>query len=199
MSTLLLPKFNVPELDISIPNIFNGTTVCICGKPGSGKTSLCLTIVKNCINYAKEKVIYFSTKEKVSNIINYANKFGIDLEKLMYDNQFYIELLRPVDIKMMAKNESIKIFELSQAYKASKIVIDSFNYISEAFDNTYEKMTYSLKILNDISNYCPMLITTYDIRKKDFGKFNLEYISDINLILDYYYESANNYIKRYLL
>ncbi|MEM3609545.1 MAG: ATPase domain-containing protein, partial [Candidatus Anstonellales archaeon] len=125
--------------------------------------------------------------------------FGIDLEKLMYDNQFYIELLRPVDIKMMAKNESIKIFELSQAYKASKIVIDSFNYISEAFDNTYEKMTYSLKILNDISNYCPMLITTYDIRKKDLGKFNLEYLSDINLILDYYYDSANNYIKRYLI
>ncbi|MCX8166879.1 MAG: RAD55 family ATPase [Candidatus Micrarchaeota archaeon] len=191
-------KTNVPELDSVLKKIISGTNICILGKPGSGKTSLCLTIIKNSIISAKERIIYFTTKEKPESIINYGLNFDIDLQKKIEENQFYIEFLRPVDIKMMAKNESIKIFELAQAYNANKIIIDSFNYITDAFDTKYEKMTYSLKIINDISNYCPLLIVTYDISSSNYGKKILEYISDINIMLNFKLNEKDNKIYRKL-
>lgn len=175
-------SLGIPRVDECIGLLPLGTSVSVCGGPGTGKTAFCLTATAGSIT-AGENVLFFTTKERTRKMIDYARSFGFGIEKWLETGKLYLEEIKPVDIKQMAKNESIRIFELIQAYNARKIIVDSMNYIIEAFPTTYEQMTYSLKILNEMTRHNSILIGTYDLLESSYGKGILEYITDVNFVL----------------
>ncbi len=172
------------EIDRDIGALQKSTSVLLAGGPGSGKTVLALQMVANSITLLKENVVFFSTKENVQRIKEYMHLFGMPVQNWLDIGALYLEEIRPVDVKQMVKNESIRVFEIINAYKAKKVFVDSMNFILESFSTKYEEMTYTLKIIKDFTKNGVVLIGTYDIIPEDYGKNILEYLTDVNFIIE---------------
>ena len=171
-------------IDKSLGGIRLNSSIAFAGGPGSGKTSMCITAVHNSLRNLGESVLYFTTKENANKVYEYAEEFGFDFQKFVKQNKLYIEEIRPIDVKQMIKNESIRIFELIQSYNAKKVVFDSLNYIVDAFPSHYERMTYSLKIITEITKHNCILLGTYDTSPKRIGRDILEYLVDYLFVLE---------------
>lgn len=120
----------------------DGSSVLICGGPGSGKTIFCLQMCHNAAMNG-EKCLYMSFEESEDRLRQHMNDFGWDPEKLEKGGKLLIRRFNPFDITRSiealltrAKKELlIKVDPVffPKDFKPSKIVLDSMSAIAAAF------------------------------------------------------------------
>ena len=133
----------VPGLDELIrPGIPKGSSILIEGGPGSGKTLLCLTILRELCRRGK-KVLYMSFEEPEERLRGHIRQFGIDPVAMEKKGVLYIKRFNALDIARSveallseAKKElliDVQPVLIPQNFKADVVLIDSLTSISSAF------------------------------------------------------------------
>lgn len=122
--------------------IRKGSSILVCGGPGSGKTIFCLQTLA----YAAargEKCFYMSFEESEDKLLEHMYDFGWDAEKLVANGNLQIKRFNPYDITRqvqamleMAKGElliDVKPMLFPPNFVPDRIVVDSLSAIAAAF------------------------------------------------------------------
>jgi len=136
-------KTNIPGFDSLLkPGIPRGSTVLIEGGPGSGKTLLCLTLLKQMCDRGL-KVLYMSFEEPEEKLRTHIREFGANPEELEKKGLLYIRRFNALDIARSveallseAKKElliDVQPVLIPNNFKADIVFVDSLTSISSAF------------------------------------------------------------------
>ncbi len=138
-------KTGIPGFDeLFEKGIPKGTSTLIAGGAGSGKTIMCLQILKNAA-LKNEKGLYLSLEESELRLKKHMNDFGWDAEKLEKEGLIKIQRVEPFKIarqveallaqeKGELKMKTSSIVELiPKNFKPQWIIIDSLTALATAF------------------------------------------------------------------
>lgn len=136
-------KTGVAGLDVLLKDgIPNGSSILICGGPGSGKTILCLQL---CYNAAKagEKCLYMSFEEPEERLREHMRDFNWNPEQLEKEGRLMIRRFDPFDITrsieaLLTKAKKELLIKVDPVFfpkdfKPTMIVLDSMSAIAAAF------------------------------------------------------------------
>ncbi len=91
-------KTGIPGLDsLFKEGIPKNSSILVAGGAGSGKTILCLQILKNAAKDGK-KALYMSFEESKEKLKNHMKNFGWNPDKLEKENKLYIERYSPFEV-----------------------------------------------------------------------------------------------------
>ena len=117
-------------------------SIVVAGGAGSGKTIMCLQIIKNAIDEGK-RCYYMSFEESPKHLKEHMEDFGWDMKKIEKTKKFLVERKNPYEITRSveamleeAKGDLlIKVdpFILPKSFKPDIVVIDSLTAIASAF------------------------------------------------------------------
>jgi len=102
-----------------------GSVTLVAGTPGTGKTIVCYQYINTGINN-KEKCLYLTSDERISNLISQAKKFGFDFDAAMQSGQLKIMYL---DLEKCTVHKEMET-EIREG-KYSRVVLDSLTPLSE--------------------------------------------------------------------
>lgn len=195
-------KTHIKGFDELIQNGFpNESNILITGTPGTGKTIFSLQYLYNGATQEKEKGIYFTFEEKRESLIQQANQFGWDFDKLEKSNKVRIISIGTEDISKTTIDEIIEIIKNT---KTKRVVIDSITTLSyitpqssegqSSNEYTIKKFLYSfLSKLKEIENLTAIIISQKD---EIVSNSISEYICDG--VIDIQYESLGGDYSRNL-
>jgi KaiC/GvpD/RAD55 family RecA-like ATPase len=136
-------KTGIPGLDqLFERGIPEGSNVLIAGGAGSGKTIICLQMIKNLIKEGKH-CIYMSFEEPEDRLREHMEDFGWDSKSMEKSGKFLIKRFSSFDISksmdaMMAKERgelliNIEPLIIPHGFRPDIIVVDSLSAISTYF------------------------------------------------------------------
>jgi KaiC/GvpD/RAD55 family RecA-like ATPase len=102
-----------------------GSVVLIAGTPGTGKTIICFQYIEAGIKNG-EKCLFFTSDERIQNLINQAKKFGFDFEEAVKSGLLKFMYL---DVEKHTIHKDIETEIRSGKY--SRVVLDSLTPLSE--------------------------------------------------------------------
>jgi len=102
-----------------------GSVVLIAGTPGTGKTIICFQYVQTGIKNG-EKCLFFTSDERIQNLVDQAKKFGFDFETAVKDGALKFMYL---DLERQTIHTDIETEIRSGKY--SRVVLDSLTPLSE--------------------------------------------------------------------
>lgn len=147
-------KTGIPGFDKLLEKgIPKGSSILLCGGPGSGKTIMGLQILNNAaIN--GEKCIYMTFEENEDKLRHHMEDFGWDAKKLEKEGNLVIKRYDPFSITrsveaLLEKAKGELMIDVSpvlfpEGFKPDRVVIDSLTAISSAFYGKEE--TYRIYI-----------------------------------------------------
>ena len=131
-----------------------GSNVLIAGGAGSGKTIMCLQIIKNAVSQGK-RCVYMSFEEAESRLKEHMEDFGWDVKGMEKSGRLLIKRFSSFDISksmdvMMAKERgelliNIKPLIIPHGFSPDIIVLDSLSAISTASLTTRTASTIALQ------------------------------------------------------
>jgi circadian clock protein KaiC len=121
----------IEELDaMTMGGLFAGGSVFLCGKAGTGKTTLALQALYNGITKSKQKGLYITFEEFPEEVLRKGDKFGWDLRSLRQSGEFDIRFAPQTEV-----NVDEQIHRLDQALAetgAKRVVLDSLDVFFSA-------------------------------------------------------------------
>lgn len=166
-----------------------GSNILITGTPGTGKTIFSLEYLYNGIIKNNEVGIYFTFEEKKEALINQANQFGWDLEKLEKKGKLKIISIGSDDI---SKNTVHDLLEIINHTQAKRVIIDSITTLSFITPQIQGISTNQYVIKRFLYNFITSFknikdLTTIFISQKDEVASNItaEYLCDGVINIDY--------------
>lgn len=151
-----------------------GSSMLVCGGPGSGKTIMCLQI---CDYYAKkgEKCLYMSFEEPESRLKQHMRDFGWDPDRHEKNGLLLIKRFDPFDITrsveaLLTKAKKELLIEIEpvffpDGFKPSIIILDSMSAVAAAFvgrEDSYRIYIEQLFRFFEKLNVTSFLITEVD-------------------------------------
>lgn len=138
-------KVGIPGFDDLIKGgLYKGTSVLVCGGPGSGKTIFCLQTLNYTANNG-EKCLYISFEESEERLKEHMLDFGWDPYKLEKEGTLVIKRIDPYEIfisfkAMLAKVKGELLIEfkgvpglIPPGFKPDIVVLDSLSALAAAF------------------------------------------------------------------
>lgn len=184
-------KTHIPGFDDLIEGGFpKNSNILISGSAGTGKTIFSLQYLYNGANIDNEKGIYFTFEEKKESLLEQANQFGWDFDKLEKKNKLKIISIGTDDISKNTINDMIEIIKNTGA---KRIVVDSITTLSfltpESISNgqinnhTIKRFLYSfITKFKEMENLSVIVISQKDEKVSDGIA---EYLCDGVLNIDY--------------
>ncbi|MCK5281909.1 MAG: AAA family ATPase [Nanoarchaeota archaeon] len=182
-------KIGVPGFDDLIEGgIPKGSSILVCGGPGSGKTTFCL----HTLNYAAnngEKCLYLSFEESRERLIKHMKDYGFNPEELEEKGLLLIKRKNPFDISrsveaLLAKARGELLIEIDEVeelipggFKPDRIVFDSLSSISAAFigrDEGYRVYIEQLFNALEKMNVTSFLISEVEQSINKYSKSGIE-------------------------
>lgn len=166
------------------------SSILLSGSAGTGKTIFSLQYLYNGSSIENEKGIYFTFEEKKESLLEQANQFGWDLDKLDKKNKLKIISIGTDDINKNTINDMIEIIENT---KSKRVVIDSITTLSflapesistgQLNNHTIKKFLYSfITKFKDMQDLTIILISQKDEKvSNDIA----EYLCDGVINIDY--------------
>lgn len=174
-------KTGIPGLDKLIEGGFlSNSVILVSGAAGAGKSIFGMQFLKAGAE-KKEKVLYISTEENVTNIKNGFKIFGWDLDKLK------------IEIISMAPDELEEDWVPVLNTKIDKnnirrVVIDSVSLIGLYYKDEYSIRRYLYRLVSSLKerNVCCILISEIPEGEKKFSRTGVvEFVADGVILLEY--------------
>jgi len=190
-------KTGVPGLDeLLAQGIPRGSSVLVAGGAGSGKTVLCLQILKWHASHG-EKCLYMSFEESEDHLIKHMEDFGWNPKELIDKGNLLIKRFNPFDITrsvdallLAAKGELLIDVEpiiFPDDFKPDIIVVDSLTAIASAFtekEDSYRVYIEQLFRLFERIKTIAFLITETEQIPTIFSKTGVEeFLADGVIVL----------------
>ncbi len=168
------------------------SNILISGSAGTGKTIFSMQYLYNGATIDNEKGIYFTFEEKKESLIEQANQFGWEIEKLEKKEKIKIISIGTDDISKNTVNDMIEIIKNT---KSTRVVIDSITTLSfltpesmqsgQINNHTIKRFLYSfLTKFKEIPNLTVLFISQKDEKVSDEiatylcdGVINIDYES----------------------
>ncbi|TMI27034.1 hypothetical protein E6H36_04045 [Candidatus Bathyarchaeota archaeon] len=173
--------FGVPELDNVIEGgLPKGSLVLLAGTPGSGKTAFAARFLFEGTTKFGEKGIYVSFAEGRDAFFMEMERYGLDFKKLEQEGKFiFLDL-------MTVKSEGISaatqvIVDTVTDLNASRLVIDSFSAMAQAFPQVIEARSILHTILGKIirqAGCTTLLISEVPVGTSRLGLGIEEFVAD---------------------
>ncbi len=178
-------SLGVDELDELLGEVDPGSVVVIEGSPGSGKTTLALSIAYRNAVEKGVKVFYLSLGETPNKLITYAASLGFDLQSLIDSGLFKL-----VRLPVISGRELIEYITkiLSDELKGLGIVvIDSVTPLMKLLESHSEKRAWIQTVIYDMfSKTQGLLVMVADVfNYEDLDLKLLEFVADVILELRY--------------
>ncbi len=175
-------------LESGIPK---GTSILVCGGPGSGKTIFCLQTLAYAVQNG-EKCLYMTFEESEERLIKHMADFGWDGKKMIKGGNLVIKKYNPYDVTRQveamlesAKGElliDVKPMLFPQGFKPNRVVIDSLSAIASAFvgkEDTYRIYIEQLfKIFEEVGATSFLISETTELPKKLTASGVEEFLAD---------------------
>ena len=162
-------RTGIPGLDVLIkPGIPKGSSVLVEGGPGSGKTILCLSVLKDACKRGK-KVLYMSFEEPEERLIEHMEGFGWPAKKwekqgLLRVQRFdALDVSRSIEALLSAAKKELLIeidpVFFPKDFEPDFVVIDSLTSIASAFSGQESRFRIYMEQLfrylenNKITNF----------------------------------------------
>jgi len=102
-----------------------GSVILVAGTPGTGKTIVCFQYLNEGLKN-REKCLFLTSDQRISNLVNQAKKFGFDFEMAMKNGLMTFEYL---DLEKRTVHNEME--QEIQTGKYSRVVLDSLTPLSE--------------------------------------------------------------------
>jgi len=168
-----------------------GTSILVCGGPGSGKTIFCLQTLAYAAQQ-NEKCLYMTFEEAPERLLEHMADFGWDGKKMIKNGKLVIKKYNPYDVTRQveamlesAKGElliDVKPMLFPQGFKPDRIIIDSLSAIASAFvgkEDTYRIYIEQLfRIFEEIGATSFLISETTELPKKLTASGVEEFLAD---------------------
>ncbi|MEM2319170.1 MAG: ATPase domain-containing protein [Candidatus Bathyarchaeia archaeon] len=162
-----------------------GSTILVCGGPGTGKTIFSAQFLYNGAKIFGESGVYVGLGEKREAFVGYMKKLGLDFESLEADGKFaFIEM---VTGKKGIHSDIIKmILEKINKLNAKRLVIDPITAIMQAYEETIDARALMHTIFGKIlyeTQCTTLLVSEMPTGKDSMGRGIEEFVSDGVILL----------------
>lgn len=174
-------KTGIPGLDKLIEGGFlSNSVILVSGAAGAGKSIFGMQFLKAGAE-KKEKVLYISTEENITNIKNGFKIFGWDLDKLKID----IISMPPDELE----EDWVPVLNTKiDKNKIKRIVIDSVSLIGLYYKDEYSIRRYLYRLVSSLKerDVCCILISEIPEGEKKFSRTGVvEFVADGVIVLEY--------------
>jgi KaiC/GvpD/RAD55 family RecA-like ATPase len=179
----------IPGLDKLVEGGFlSNSVILVSGSAGAGKSIFGMQFLKAGAE-KKEKVLYISTEESVTNIKNGFKIFGWDLDKLK------------IDVISMSPDELEEDWVTVLNTKVDKegikrIVIDSVSLIGLYYKDEYSIRRYLYRLISSLKerDVCCILVSEIPEGEKKFSRTGVaEFVADGVIVLEYLGTGSSRY------
>ena len=174
-------KTGIPGLDKLIEGGFlSNSVILVSGAAGAGKSIFGMQFLKAGAE-KKEKVLYISTEENVTNIKNGFKIFGWDLDKLKID----IISMPPDELE----EDWVPVLNTKiDKNKIKRVVIDSVSLIGLYYKDEYSIRRYLYRLVSSLKerDVCCILVSEIPEGEKKFSRTGVvEFVADGVIVLEY--------------
>ncbi|MBI4406536.1 AAA family ATPase [Candidatus Micrarchaeota archaeon] len=170
-------KSGIPGLDELIEGGFpEGSSVLVCGGPGTGKTILCMEYLYNGAKQHGEPGVYVTLEEGAHNLWWNVQRFKWDVQSLERQDKLKIYKFEPTGEFTDLEEQAKRIVDKAKQMGAKRLVIDSLTAFAY-WTNDKAKIRYAVYVLIDELRKikCTSLLTAETRGKKnEFSSFGVE-------------------------
>jgi len=166
----------------------SNSVILVSGAAGAGKSIFGMQFLKTGAE-KKEKVLYISTEESITNIKNGFKIFGWDLDKLKIE----VISMAPDDLE----EDWIAVLNTKvDKSKVKRIVIDSVSLIGLYYKDEYSIRRYLYRLISSLKerDVCSILISEVPEGEKKFSRSGVvEFVADGVIVLEYLGMGSSRY------